>query len=401
MLVKAVAQVSLFGGEIEEDRMGDSGRWYKKLEGGVVLVEDRRHFGKFFEVDLLHEKCSCGNRECGHLQVARDFLIKDRDPCYTVTSAMHKSVRKGDVTEVLSWARWFKHLKGAFSVKDYAKRILLEETRNVELLIEMQSLSGKDWEDLARRIGASRKKWEIECRRGSFEDYLEGYIRADNRREDLPSREEIERIVSTSEDPVLLYEMMWGAKLNYDDESRFKFLIGVLEPRVKALGGWPEKLANQGLKNFSPGIYVAKMSIEMLTGRWDDSGNEIYDGAKVEMKPESMPVIQAPRPYVFDNHTRTGRRLIIEHFNKIEPNKPLPDGIDLRWSGMLIGVGWRECAAKQFPRAFMDKKWEEVTITQELWDKIRPCDKHYYRRLFSEIEKKSAPACDGGTQYDY
>ena len=53
---------------------------------------------------------------------------------YVVRSAMHKEVRRGDAQAAVRWAKLMRLIDGDTAVRQYARRILFEETRAVSLL---------------------------------------------------------------------------------------------------------------------------------------------------------------------------------------------------------------------------------------------------------------------------
>jgi hypothetical protein len=48
--------------------------------------------------------------------------------------------------------------------------------------------------------------------------------------------------------------------------------------------------------------------------------------------------------------------------------KPLPYGIDLRWSGQIECVAWRYAVLAQFGDAYREVPWERVEMTAEYFD---------------------------------
>ncbi len=107
----------------------------------------------------------------------------------------------------------------------------------------------------------------------------------------------------------------------------------------------------------------------MIAGAWDASMNESPHGAGLVREFDDGQVLRRFPPYVYDRHVRQGARRIEEHRETIAPMKPLPDGIDLRWSGQIEGVGWRYAAFAQFGEAYREVPWEHVEMTAQYWDR--------------------------------
>lgn len=367
-------QLSMFGVSASSKRPKDTPSWCADV-GSVLLMENRFQPGSFLRVDSGEGTCECDEFDesgrCKHLDALPRLLMKHGSMLYLFKSALHKAVRRGDVVEALRWARWFANADSPSGPKAYAKNILLEETRNLKLLLEFQSLAGKTYEEVVRKVTASRKKWEVVARKDAFYSYAEGFRRAFARKREKVSPDEVMDIVTTSNEPEQLLEMFWLQRLHEDDELKVHlrdfFQEGVAE-RAVAYGGWARRLIEERV--YLGDFYIPKILLEMFVGRWDETGNEIRETVNLEMPKEELPMVPYMRDYVFDPHTQRGRALVAKGWPELKPGKPQPAEIDMRWSGCLVGVGWRHFAAIQFPDDYAERRWEEVTISKEMWENL-------------------------------
>lgn len=131
---------------------------------------------------------------------------------------------------------------------------------------------------------------------------------------------------------------------------------------------------------------MAQFLVEKVAGYWDEECNDIFDEQPYRsLKPGQK---KFP-PYTFDAHTQSGRELLLEHWKDIAPGKPLPNNIDMRWSGQYQGILWRELAYKQFKMDYKDKKWEEVKIARDVWEKTVMADTLWgYNGFYNEVIKR-------------
>ena len=53
-----------------------------------------------------------------------------------------------------------------------------------------------------------------------------------------------------------------------------------------------------------------------------------------------------------------------ELYDEMEPGKPMPKGIDIRWAGHDPGMIWRFYAFQQYGMEYKEKEWEETEIAK-------------------------------------
>lgn len=326
---------------------------------------------------MVRGTCTCGYRWCEHYAFAKDVVSGGGGVAYVLKSALHKEIRRGDIARARITSRWLAHILNPSTVKGYCAKVLLEETRNAALYLALSSLRGKETEDVVVKVVSSRKKQDIVARRGSFLDYCAGYAAACSTKARFGPKD------AKSDNPVDLFTAFWALRLaGTFQESSFR---AALIERAVECGGWPKAVAEGKLY----GLYAHKMLIEMLVGRWDESANE---HAPVPPFEDDSDVIVMPDDYVYDNHTRIGRRRLADAFHKIAPGHPQPPGIDLRWSGLLLGVVWREFAAIQFPYpAYVSTPWEAVKIPDDAWEAASRLDRHFYKRFYGAMDAQRQP----------
>ena len=98
-------------------------------------------------------------------------------------------------------------------------------------------------------------------------------------------------------------------------------------------------------------------------GAWDPTQDEVVALPELP-EPRLLHVKRFP-DYAYDMHTRRGKQLIEKWERSIGPGIAMPPGLDLRWTGMMYGVGWRYFAFDQFGKT--DVPWEDVKIAKRTW----------------------------------
>ena len=96
------------------------------------------------------------------------------------------------------------------------------------------------------------------------------------------------------------------------------------------------------------------------------------------VEPTLGEIFLQPADFVFDQHTFRGLALLKRHWKDIGPGKPMPPGLDLRFSGSVLGCFWRECAFQQYGAGFVDARWEDVMIQPRHWQLSIKLDSHFY-----------------------
>jgi hypothetical protein len=339
----------------------------------TVLVEAQTST-KTYEVDLAAGTCTCRTPEkpCFHLDKVRDVHAEGcKRSRFEIVSAVHKEIRRGDVAAALYWADLLSRYSDRY-VKTYARRIVGEETRNWTLLAQALSPGSPTYRDLVAGLASSRKKWEHKNGYRPFEEQLRSYNR--DTYEGLPWAEVVARLADAiaTDDVPRLYDAWATLDASEQPEATVamdRILIVEAERRFPVMAGQLASILDGYRDHRDLDVWESRLAlVEMIAGAWDASLNEFPYEARVLPAFNDGGVLRRFPPYVYDRHVRQGARRIDEHKDEIAPMKPLPDGIDLRWSGQIEGVAWRYAAFAQFGDAYRDVPWERVEMTPEYWD---------------------------------
>jgi hypothetical protein len=350
-----------------------------------VQVEAQRR-AVFYEVDLDRRTCSCGRRRharCVHLSKAIDLHEEGAARFrYELASALHKEIRRGDLTAALHWAdlRALATPDGGEHVKRYARQICGEETRNAKYIwMSLEPSAKLGYRDYVATITQSRKKWELASTWPLFKAQMRGWKRAKSgrtkskwyRRSLVPSM----RVASETRDAAILHEGFWWACLYLGDERpEWDLLDELLANAVSAqcpkIARPREMIAAFESATKRCAFEIRLMFIEALCGGWDETMNEprhhagelvpVSDGATIRRFPD----------YVYDAHVRRRARRVRRWRKSLEPGRESPGRLDLRWSGEMIGVAWRYAAYKQLGAGYRDAPWEDVGIASADWELV-------------------------------
>jgi hypothetical protein len=337
----------------------------------TVLVEARTS-SKTYEVDLVAGTCTCStpDKPCFHLNKARDIHVEGcKRSRFEIVSAVHKEIRRGDVAAALYWADLLSRYSEVY-VRNYARRIVGEETRNWTLFAQALSPGKLTYRELVAGLASSRKKWEHKNGYRLFEEQLRSYNR--DTYDALPWADVVTKLVDAirADDLPRLYEA-W-ATLDSSEQpdaavAMDRVLLAEAERRFPMVAGLREIL-EEYRDHAQLDVWETRLAlVEMIAGAWDPSMNEFPHGGGVSEFADGKLLRRFPT-YVYDGHVRQGRRRIEEHRADIAPMKPQPEGIDLRWSGQFEGVAWRYAAFAQFGYAYRDVPWENVEMTAEYWE---------------------------------
>ncbi|MCB9639711.1 MAG: hypothetical protein H6727_12530 [Myxococcales bacterium] len=338
--------------------------------------------------------CTCGHdldNPCWHLKRAVAVWENGRSSLrFLAKSGFHKEIRRGDLQAAFRWARLAAHFHGRSWPKSYLKRIFLEESRNIGLLQQWKSLAGLDWETCVHKGLAAPKKWQLTCREGIFAEYVEAFVASQNEPV-FTSQEQVQYAFDHAQQRDEMWRIFWRAMRRRD---RFGVLwqIQALQQRALEQGGVARTFVEDELWDTNP-FYGPKVLIEMLTGAWAEEADHPDEKLWTQPIPhDDLLVIPAAPAYLYDCHEISGQRRLIKHWQELQPQTPMPKGIDLRWSGMLAGVCWREYAARQFPNSLQRCTWESVEIPDEVWKNAMICDRFFYPRFYEQLSQQNAHA---------
>ena len=327
------------------------------------------------EVDVKKHSCSCGEAKCAHLVEVVDIVAnKGRSFRYVAKSALHKEIRRGDMNAAVRWSRWVRACGGDADLKRYLRGIILEETRNLDLLCRASKLPS---DQLVRLLTASTKKWELPTRAGVFAPYVGAYARAKHvwsGPRDIPPERDLDWWLTA----------FWSARMSSDVGVVASF-ENLLTFEARARGGWALRLMNHAKRRehtiLGAGFYEAKVLVEMFCGKWTEDANVVEQLDEVLADKDEVPSIPIIGDYVYDNHTAVGMGRFSENLGSIAPHQPLPAGVDMRWAGLLRGVLWREWAAREFPGRYLDVGWV-MPVSPDIWGNVCEADGFLHKKLY-------------------
>lgn len=301
---------------------------------------------------------------------------------YVLRSAMHKEVRRGDVLAAARWARLVQLVDGEPALRQYARRILFEETRDTELALSWRGQRGISGERMIRAVAAAPKKWRLPARREAGCGTLRLLAYPDALRAPPLTPAEIDRTIDRDDlSPSDAYRLHWRVLLS-------------AEPAVgthlrEALRRRAADSSDETLKALSSGneAYIDEVMLERLSGIIDPDASTASSerDAPLDDRVVTVPPLRA---YVYDPHTRPGRKRLVRHLAQVAPGKPSPAGVDLRWSGMARGAAWREAAVAADA---LDAAWEAVEISAPLWSAAELADAFFYEKIYKEAGMTGFP----------
>lgn len=386
--VRKIEQPSLFGTASEPVRKVSTNpeEWHVPMQRTLQL--ELSPGGERVTLDWNSGCSKCHSGSCSHMKVLDDVInVGHRGLRYELKSAMHKEIRKGDVQAALQWARWGAYFHGNSWPKTYVKGVVLEETCSPRLAREWRSMAKRSPQDVVATMASVRKKWEVTARVGFYADYMETFVSS----EGLASL--TDHVVQGKADKAHtrkdLLKLFWQAVRLRDNKTTFT-LADALGARAIAAGGIAKTWAEEKLWGTHP-FFGPLVLIEMMTGAWSSDADDLVRNHKARpLHEEDAPLVLAVPDYAFDCHTSLGRRRMVAGWSQIAPGRPQPSGVDLRWSGMLLGVAWREFASRQFPSDYQNRKWEEVEIPKDVWENSLACDRFFYTKFYEQLDSSKS-----------
>jgi len=307
-----------------------------------------------------------------NFMLARGFVLSNNyGQRFTLISAMHKEIRRGDAQKAYHFANLVSRAMGARYISNYVRNIVFEETRNYRVL----DYIGKHHLHDVVTLASSVKKWESPNRVGHIVKKSECYVEA-VKLGPLPL-EEVDSILCCSNYYEAFTQFMRIMAFNKKDEIyrlRLKELVTEKQPN------------NPILKHFlgAPSRYQSVMMLEYFYNFLVPEELMFYNVPEIKVDDH----IKTPQLYCFDIHTRAGYKNLLENWDKIQPNTPLPECLDLRWSGCVLSTLWREKAFEQFGQDYRNVKWEDVKIDLYEWNTSKYLDAHHYAsKIYSKCEK--------------
>jgi hypothetical protein len=306
---------------------------------------------------------------------------------YSLKSAFHKEVRRGDHDRGFAYARWIHRHLGPKGVRRYCRQILFEETRNIDLMRYFESVDDGSAMEMASRLLRSAKKHDLASRQGAYEKYVRAFSEVDKIVEsgDLPTDEEVLAALNSG-DVRRPFRMHWIAYRRKDDHADTSFLSRITRVFQKWASAHSEdgRYLSEGPWSVYP-FYPFKIISEMSGGMYDAESASYVAPDAGQRAPLYIPSF---RPYVFDNHSMEGMAVYSKHVVNLRPGEQPPHPrLDPRWSGLLRGVYWRDYAARARPD-WRECDWELFNLDANVWRDTLRVDGWFYKKLYERAGLK-------------
>lgn len=346
-----------------------------------AVVRQRELFGEFREFMNIEAKdgvfqtdgvdCSCGDEGCRHREVVAEVREGSRNWKSIFKSAFHKELRRGDPDRAIPFGRLCDRFRSGDAVA-YMRKIVFEETRNLDLFVKLLRKELSMEEMVLRFCSAKRDwvfSWDVGCMSPEFVMFEWRPVPLDVPGFFVRAIDELD----VEEAYAVMQSIIWagdGRNGFWPPERHREFyqeMLDVLQEAAKKRH--PEKReAIMGLRSWQPND-EAVVLFELAFGLWQEDADEYVE---MEMPgQDEMFDIPRLRDYVFDWHGWMGKSRIRKAMGagKIGWGKPMPSGIDLRWSGEFAGTLWRYLAQQQ--HGTVDVPWEAVRVPDEMRGKYK------------------------------
>jgi hypothetical protein len=131
-------------------------------------------------------------------------------------------------------------------------------------------------------------------------------------------------------------------------------------------------------------FYEAMMALEFY---YNQSKSDDWAYYNLPTPSEKQDTVDYPADYSHDIHTSLGLSTLRRAWKLIRPCHKLPAGLDLRWTGSVLGCLWREQAVDQFGvENYRQVAWEKVKISEEDWDLAKAFDCMFYKKFYAEVD---------------
>jgi len=352
---------------------------------------------KLYDVDLEKQTCVCdgfrAKKFCTHLQRANDiYKSSGKTERWNVNSFLHKEIRRNDLERGIMWGRLLARISrgGANAPVDYAKTILFEECRNLDLF-EKYKTNALDLKGAFYSMILTRKKWELDYMKDHFLDWNKGFMMYYKNRPQWSPEHMVERIGSY-QTPAEAYEILFYVSENKEKDHDLLMVQGATVEELfwakieaKAHHDKNERLLRY--LSLKPSSYYGRMvALELGIGHWDEQANEYHP--EIEVKENYIP---SYRDYGFDCHGIVGQNRLIKHWKDVDENSITKSSkLDLRWSGMLMGIYFRFECYKQHGMLTdhngVDIPWSEVKLDPLVWRETMLHDSFYYSKFYTKLK---------------
>lgn len=344
---------------------------------GLFTIQDKNDK---FQVNFKKSSCTCGYFNCRHLRMVTDVEShKGIQFKYLLLSAYHKEIRRSDLAKAIHYGEILTKIHGPKFVSNYVRKIIFEETRHVGLLGKL----GSNWKTDTALITTAVKKWELPDRPNHLIKKAECIAWS---KKNLPLPEDYSTIWKKGSYYEALREYL-KVRLYPEKGKRERFhifeeLLKIDPQNPVAADFIRRKKTDKKTKN-EISFYEVMAALEHHYGFTQEKNSQYHSWEGTDLAGID---ISLPEAYSYDLHTRPGKAAMYKHWAAIRPGEPLPGGLDLRWTGSVLGVLWREKAYTQFGDGYRDVKWEDVAITAEEWRLAKGFDSVFYKDMYNELE---------------
>ena len=294
-----------------------------------------------------------------------NYILNDWRARFEVLSGMHKSLRLGHINYCLNWARIYSMQTSEEATRKYLMKILFEESRSLSLF-HLFTDTKNSLENLIIAFCKATKKWQIPGYSNHCDLWSQGYFKFRERMIsgitlDLQS---ILNELSNFKDMAHLYELSYWIKGNKIMEAPFRQRMIEMRPDQSCL----KDLFDTVTSKFGTS-YPRILGLEILGNYWNHEANNFKEDIS-----EYQFFIPSQRPWMFDWHTRKGKKVLQQISKIIKPNAEFPSReICPRLSGSIIGVAFRHRCPSP-----LSKEWGEVYFSDEDWLLTQIHNSYYY-----------------------
>ena len=277
------------------------------------------------------------------------------------------------------YARWMARHLGEKALFRVCRQILFEECRNIDLLQYFETHGKNAPFEMASRLIASNKKFDLAARDVAYEEYVAAWrVAWDSLDAADPTDDEI-RAALNSGDIAQAFQLHWRFWMRTWTQQDKTFRARA-EPIIKA---WLRDHSEHGrLLAEAPwsvyAFYPTKIAAEMSAGMYDPE-EASYIAPRDKKVGLWLPHFQ---DYAFDNHTLSGMAVYSKNIVHLRPGEVPPhEKLDVRYSGLLRGVYWRERCAR-LGLDIQTTPWEAVPLHESVWSDTLRVDGWFYGKLY-------------------
>lgn len=296
-------------------------------------------------------------------------------------SGLQKEIRRCDTAKVFAWANILRHHQSEQSILRHIERLIFEESRSYPLWIKLRK--GELSLDQALEWAAtSAKKHELKYlnQPSHFDIWHKALQKSFSRPTPLPL--EFGQLIRAAQDPIDIYTIFFDLRRDPKLQSHYWEHLGAIAEKSKN-----ERLA-VFLKHAPSTSYERMVAGELLIDFYDAEAKERH----ISDKPDKI-FIPITQTYCHDLHTARGKSIWLNNFSRAWQSKNFQfDELDMRYSGSIFGVLWRErCYAekKRIQKADgSDWNWNDIEISSLSYENAWQLESYYYQQITDKIRSR-------------